>query len=1108
MLIGPNSLFQKFKKFYQRYIKSIRNGSFYRLSSRKRNLIINRLLKLNRQLQTAQIDWKSMSAGAMTIAALSISSPTVAQRAGDEFKVNTTTTKNQFRPATAMDGDGDFMITWIGEQTGSRIYAQRYNAEGVPQGGEFQVSTNTANSKSYLDIDANANGDYVAVWGSNGQDGDKWGVYAQRYNKSGVAQGSEFKVNTITTGNQLAPAVAVDEDGDFVVTYISQSHLYFQRFDHNGVAQGDEKLVSTGGSYGVNPPRVDMDDDGDFVIAWPSPYESIQFQRYTVAGEAEGSSITLSNSTNQGQLDYLDVLVKPAGDFILTWAQTGLDGNRDEYGIRAQRFNADGTKIDDGGVINTTTMGNQLAPKIAMYESGEYIITWEGGNDQDGSEGGIFAQRFDSNGDKIGLEYQVNTHTDGEQKYPDIAMISSGAHVITWQSEDQDGDGNGVYAQRFSGKASGATAPVISSIDDLSVVAVLKVSVLAQATDANWDQLSYTLDAESAKKGMTIDEHTGQFAWIPSINQIGTHTATITVSDGTLNDQVSFAVEVSAPDIWGREFQVNKTTLYEQEYPALASNQDGGFVIAWQTQTSNSVFGYRVHHRRYDAKGIPLGGETQLPNPSNRGRYNPAIAMHSDGSYLMTWQESFTFDDIFAQRYDAAGVAQGDNFKVNTETYLNQRNAAVAVSENGYVIAWESQHISANKYGIYAQRFNLLGEPQGGEFRVNTTTTGDQINAALANDAEGNFVITWQSDGQDGSGNGIYAQRYDKTGVAQGIEFLVNTETTGNQAHPSIGMDKDGAFVITWQSDGQDGDGAGIYAQRYDDAGVAQGSEFRVNTYTTLDQAMPNISMIPDGAFTIVWQSDKQDASSNGIFGQRFNADGTTIGEEFRINTESAQAQSLPVVHMRKTDDIVVAWQSDVQDGSQEGIYAKRIYNGVAPVITPIDDQSIRAGLTLSFTVSATDGNGDIIMFSLDDESIMKGMVIDAETGKFVWATERNHVGQHEVTVTADDGEVSTEYKFDITVTRTPSTSTAIEDISNLISLYPNPTTGAMTFSADETILGASYEIYNLMATVQASGVITAVDHSFDIAHLSNGIYLLKISIDGSTYTIRIIKND
>ena len=109
-------------------------------------------------------------------------------------------------------------------------------------------------------------------------------------------------------------------------------------------------------------------------------------------------------------------------------------------------------------------------------------------------------------------------------------------------------------------------------------------------------------------------------------------------------------------------------------------------------------------------------------------------------------------------------------------------------------------------------------------------------------DSNGDFVITWFSQ-QDGSNGGIFAQRYDNTGATVGSEFQVNTYTTASQGNPSVAMDNDGDFVVTWSSAAQDGNSFGIYAQRFDKTGIAAGSEFKVNTYTTNYQATPFVAI-------------------------------------------------------------------------------------------------------------------------------------------------------------------------------------------------------------------------------------------------------------------------
>src|SRR5205085_8521011 len=105
--------------------------------------------------------------------------------------------------------------------------------------------------------------------------------------------------------------------------------------------------------------------------------------------------------------------------------------------------------------------------------------------------------------------------------------------------------------------------------------------------------------------------------------------------------------------------------------------------------------------------------------------------------------------------------------------------------------------------------------------------------------AAGDFVVTWSSVGQDGSGYGIYAQRYSAAGAPLGSEFRVNTYTTSDQSQPSVAMGAAGDFIIAWSSIGQAGGVSDVYAQRYSVAGVALGTEFRVNTFTTGEQDIP-----------------------------------------------------------------------------------------------------------------------------------------------------------------------------------------------------------------------------------------------------------------------------
>ncbi len=177
--------------------------------------------------------------------------------------------------------------------------------------------------------------------------------------------------------------------------------------------------------------------------------------------------------------------------------------------------------------------------------------------------------------------------------------------------------------------------------------------------------------------------------------------------------------------------------------------------------------------------------------------------------------------------------------------------------------------------GIYAQRYDPNGNRTGSEFQVNSYTTDRQRDASVAMDDDGNFVIVWASYNQDGDQEGIYGQRYNASGIPQGTEFQVNSYTTNRQQSPDVAIDHEGDFVISWASRSQDGDRNGVFARRYRANGVPEGSEFLINTYTTYDQGRSSVAMDADGDFVIAWESTSQDGAfygSAGIHAQRFGS--------------------------------------------------------------------------------------------------------------------------------------------------------------------------------------------------------------------------------------------
>jgi hypothetical protein len=98
----------------------------------------------------------------------------------------------------------------------------------------------------------------------------------------------------------------------------------------------------------------------------------------------------------------------------------------------------------------------------------------------------------------------------------------------------------------------------------------------------------------------------------------------------------------------------------------------------------------------------------------------------------------------------------------------------------------------------------------GGETVVATLPSAGRALPAVAAADNGDYVVAWESDGEDGDGWVIRAQRFNAAGAAQGPEFTVNTHAASDQRAPTVAMDADGDFVIARRSVGQDGSGDGV----------------------------------------------------------------------------------------------------------------------------------------------------------------------------------------------------------------------------------------------------------------------------------------------------------
>ena len=123
-----------------------------------------------------------------------------------------------------------------------------------------------------------------------------------------------------------------------------------------------------------------------------------------------------------------------SGEFVVVWQSANQDGQF--YGIFAQRFDSAGAKIGVELQLNTYTTGTQSQPSVAMNDGGGFVVVWRSGSNQDGSDYGVFGRRFASSGAAQGVEFQVNETTTGPQVFPAVAIDDQGDFVVVWQTSD------------------------------------------------------------------------------------------------------------------------------------------------------------------------------------------------------------------------------------------------------------------------------------------------------------------------------------------------------------------------------------------------------------------------------------------------------------------------------------------------------------------------------------------------------------------------------------------------------------------------------------------------------------------------------------------------
>jgi hypothetical protein len=397
-----------------------------------------------------------------------------------------------------------------------------------------------------------------------------------------------------------------------------------------------------------------------------------------------------------------------------------------------------------------------------------------------------------------GTEYLIAGSLPGDQVFPDAAVTTNGGFLV-WQDKVTDGSGWGVSARKMDGTLSGSGSSFRVNVQGTNDQENARVALL--------------------KNGGAVFVWQGglegyQHIYACFLNSSGTFLTTTDLMVSTFTNKISFQVNPavatlnnsnvvavwgsfdqassnSLQDVYGQifsptgqkigtNFLINQFTPYNQRTPAIASLKNGGFVVTWVSEQERTV----------------------APNLGNNTTYTTASATVTPSV------------DIYARLYNSNGVAQGNEFLVNADSNPCANPSVAAAADGSFMIVWDARDMvtTANSLDIYARSFtNAAGGPV---IRVNSYLYGDQYTPRISAIA-GDYMIVFTSLGQDGSREGVYRQFVHEDGSLVGGEFRVNTTTAGQQMQPVVTSDGAEQFLAVWAGYDAAAYNFDLYAQRY-----------------------------------------------------------------------------------------------------------------------------------------------------------------------------------------------------------------------------------------------------------------------------------------------------
>lgn len=369
---------------------------------------------------------------------------------------------------------------------------------------------------------------------------------------------------------------------------------------------GTEIGVNTQTQNYQSQPKIAKLAGGGFVVSWTDSYDptgnynnNIKAQRFDATGNKVGSEILVNSYT--GSQDTSGVVGLSNGKFVVTWHDySGALGGSTDGSIKAQLFNADGSKSGGEFLASTITGGSQAWPSLTSLSGGGLVVAFDDNGGTFGTSArGVVAQIFDGNGTKVGNAFLINTPTGDWQALVQVAGLSGGGFVATWDDED-------------GGSVSGDT-------------------VKARIFDANGNKVGSEFKVNtSGTPGTDVK---------PMVTALAG--GGFVVAWWALSGAKAQLFDATGNKI-GSEIAVTGSNAYSGSAVAVSALANGGFAIAWSQygaagETSGTV---GLVAQLFDVAGNKLGSQFLVNSITAADQWTPSITGLSNANFAVAWQDT------------------------------------------------------------------------------------------------------------------------------------------------------------------------------------------------------------------------------------------------------------------------------------------------------------------------------------------------------------------------------------------------------------------------------------------------------------------------------------